>query len=341
MAKILVVDDNPLNRKLLVAQLSADGHLTLEASDGLDGLRTASAERPQLVISDIMMPSMDGYEFVHELRLDPGICDIPVIFHTAQYHEREALKLAETCRVARVLVKPCSPADLLTAVDQALAGVPESRAQGVPRSFDRAHLLLLTNKVSERADALAASSARMAALTELIVEIAVEQNSHALLEKLCAGARNLLGARFAIIAVTEEAAPGGVFFATCGIDFGSVEPPPPSIAAGPFGALIAQKIPWRAFEPRAPHAAAGLPAAYPTARAYLAVPLHTPTEVYGWVCLGDKLGANGFDAEDEELLAVLGSLVGRSYESSRLYLENQRLRAELRGHAERSRRAAD
>jgi CheY-like chemotaxis protein len=337
MAKILVVDDNSLNRKLLVAQLSADGHLTLEASDGLDGLRTAGAERPQLVISDIMMPSMDGYEFVHELRLDPDLCDIPVIFHTAQYHEREALNLAEACRVARVLVKPCASADLLTAVDQALAGVPETRANAVPRSFDREHLLLLTNKVSERADALAASSARMAALTELIVEIAAEQDSHALLEKVCAGARNLLGARFAALAVTEEAAPHGVFFATCGIDFGGAQPPPPSIAAGPLGAVIARRIPWRTFEPQAPRAAAGLPAAYPAARAYLAVPLLTPTEVYGWVCLADKVGADGFDDEDEELLAVLGALAGRSYESRRLYLENQRLRAQL----QHSRRAAE
>jgi CheY-like chemotaxis protein len=64
MAKILVVDDNASNRKLLVALLGHEGHWMIEASDGADGLEAARAQSPDLVISDILMPTMDGFEFV-------------------------------------------------------------------------------------------------------------------------------------------------------------------------------------------------------------------------------------------------------------------------------------
>jgi CheY-like chemotaxis protein len=340
MAKILVVDDDVVNRKLIVAQLSTDGHLTIEAGDGLDGLRVARSERPQLIISDILMPSMDGYGFVRALRLDEDLRAVPVIFYTAQYHEREANNLALACRVARVLVKPCSQAELLRSVDQALAGVAESRDLSVPRNFDREHLLLLTNKVSERADALAASSARLATLTELVVEIAGEPEPHTLLAKICKGARQLLGARYAVLAVSEPAA-GGVYFTTTGIDFLGVKPPTPSLDAGPLADVAAEGRHYRVFDPDGPMRSAGLPEGYPLARAFLAVPVLTPARVYGWVCLADKIGAEGFGDEDEDLLAVIGALVGRSYECCLLQAECQRLRSLVRTQESRAQRPAD
>ena len=70
MAKILVIDDNDTNRKLVVTLLNFQGHRTFEAIDGADGLASARVELPDLVISDILMPTMDGYEFVRQLRGD-------------------------------------------------------------------------------------------------------------------------------------------------------------------------------------------------------------------------------------------------------------------------------
>ena len=195
MAKILVVDDNTINRKLLVALLSHDGHLTTEASDGAEALDVALAERPQLVISDIVMPTTDGFEFVRALRADADLRGTPVIFYTANYHEREALNLAQACQVARVLVKPCPPLEILKAVDQVMAGVSESGRFFIPESFDREHLVLMTNKLAEQSDALAASNARLVALGILNVELAADRDSKALLRRVCGGARNLIGAQ--------------------------------------------------------------------------------------------------------------------------------------------------
>src|SRR5437016_5637075 len=106
MAKILVVDDRPTNREFLTTLLGYGGHQLLEAGDGAEALALAKAQRPDLVIADILMPTMDGYELVHQLRADPDIAQTPVIFYTAHYREQEAQALARTCGVACVLTKP-------------------------------------------------------------------------------------------------------------------------------------------------------------------------------------------------------------------------------------------
>jgi CheY-like chemotaxis protein len=324
MARILVVDDNATSRKLVVALLSHDGHVTFEAGDGEEGLALAHAERPQLVISDILMPSMDGYGFVRRLRADPALRGTPVIFHTAHYHEREAHKLAQSCRVARVLVKPCPAAEMLRAVEQTVAGVAETDANALTGSFDREHLVLVTNKLSEKVDAFAASKARLMALNELSAELAREPDRHAMLRKFCTAARNLVGARYAVLAARDG--PGSEpFFATSGIDFASGEVPPPQLEAGAPGEVLATRLPWRRQAADDGRLDIGLPYEYPAAGAVLIVPLTSTDYACGWLCLADKVGALGFSEEDETLLSVLGAQCGRIFAT-----ENQIASAEER-----------
>ena len=71
MATILVVDDRPANREFLRTLLGYQSHRVLEAIDGAEALALVKSARPDLVISDILMPTMDGYEFVYRLRADP------------------------------------------------------------------------------------------------------------------------------------------------------------------------------------------------------------------------------------------------------------------------------
>ena len=111
MATILVVDDIAANRTVLVALLRHEGHRVLEAADGSAGLAAVRIEHPDLVITDVLMPVMDGYEFVRQLRLDKATSAIPVVFYTAHYGEREARALAVSSGVACVLAKPAESAD--------------------------------------------------------------------------------------------------------------------------------------------------------------------------------------------------------------------------------------
>jgi diguanylate cyclase (GGDEF)-like protein len=329
MANILVVDDNATNRRLLTVILKHEGHVTLEAGDGSDGLAAARATRPQLVISDILMPSMDGYEFVRRLRLDPELGMIPVIFYTAHYHEREARALAESCGVARVLVKPCPVADMLAAVEGSLTGTRAVTVKPVEEGFDHEHLRLVTNKLSEKAQALQIANARLEALAELNVQLASERDPDSLIEKVCRGARNLLGARSAVLAVSEKGTSDTLRFSTCGIEFNGGDAPRPKLDAGLLGRVLAQQRPLRQSADNGELLHTGLPPAYPDAQSFLAAPVMSPTRAHGWICLLDKVGANGFDATDERVLSILGAQVGRIYENSSLYQEVEQHAAQL------------
>src|SRR5689334_7039949 len=97
MATILVIDDQAANRDFLQNLLSRHGHRLLSAEGGVEGLAMARAERPDLIIVDILMPGMDGYEFVRQLRGEPSIATTRTIFYTGTYSDGKARALAEAC----------------------------------------------------------------------------------------------------------------------------------------------------------------------------------------------------------------------------------------------------
>jgi diguanylate cyclase (GGDEF)-like protein/PAS domain S-box-containing protein len=323
MARILIVDDNAISRKLLAAILEQDAHETLQAVDGADGLTIARSDLPELIISDILMPSMDGYEFVRQLRADPLLAAIGVIFHTAHYHEREARHLALSCQVTRVLLKTCSAAEILDTVRETLAGMqPQPRDAGT-ENFDRGHLRLLTTKLSQHTDELSAANARLAALSELNVQLASERDPLVLLEKVCNGARGLLGSRYAVLAVREMSTGKTLMFSTSGLQIAGRHLATPDVMSGALGGVLTERRAWRVSGSEYRTGASGLPDGYPSASAWLAVPLSSLAHTYGWLCLADKVGADGFSAEDEQVLSVLGAQAGRIYENGKLYRDAQ------------------
>ncbi|MGB4360213.1 MAG: response regulator [Rhodoferax sp.] len=82
-ARILVVDDEERNRRLLVAMLEAEGYAASEAADGAQALDTARADPPDLILLDIMMPGLDGYEVARQLKAAKATCSVPVVMVTA------------------------------------------------------------------------------------------------------------------------------------------------------------------------------------------------------------------------------------------------------------------
>jgi diguanylate cyclase (GGDEF)-like protein len=82
-ALILVVDDLPLNVKLLGAMLEHEGYVVCAAVDGFEALEKIEAERPDLVLLDVMMPGLDGFETCRRIKADPAMAQIPVIIVTA------------------------------------------------------------------------------------------------------------------------------------------------------------------------------------------------------------------------------------------------------------------
>lgn len=81
--KILVIDDNEMNRKLVRMSLITKGHEIIEAADGREGIEAASAHKPDLIIMDIQMPVIDGFAAIEIIKKDPATKDIKIIALTA------------------------------------------------------------------------------------------------------------------------------------------------------------------------------------------------------------------------------------------------------------------
>ena len=218
MRKILVVDDNTPNREAVLTLLEDEGYEAIEAADGAEGLRLAEREQPHLVISDILMPSMDGYEFVRQLRGIPKLAQTSVIFYTANYHRREAKSLAEQCGVARVIIKPCGAREFLNAVTEVLSGGSGDAAPQIHAEFDRNHLQLLTDKLSQQADELRRANERLTALVDLGLELGSDRDPAQVLQSFCHAAREIIGAKYAIAGILDADRLRLRYFFTSGMD---------------------------------------------------------------------------------------------------------------------------
>lgn len=123
MKKIMVVDDNPNLSALLEATLQNVYDLAF-ASDGEEALKRAMSEKPDLILLDIMLPKMDGFEVLNHLKKDPKTKSIPVVMLSALSHQEERLK-AQQYGADGYIAKPFSPHFLLDTVSQFLSGEKE------------------------------------------------------------------------------------------------------------------------------------------------------------------------------------------------------------------------
>lgn len=103
--KILIVDDDPTTRKLIGLFLKAKGYAVAYAENGLDGIEKIGMENPNLIITDLNMPYMDGIEFVKSVRADPARAEIPILMVTTEADPEERER-AMSVGVNGYLVKP-------------------------------------------------------------------------------------------------------------------------------------------------------------------------------------------------------------------------------------------
>jgi CheY-like chemotaxis protein/light-regulated signal transduction histidine kinase (bacteriophytochrome) len=119
--KIVIVDDIATNRKLLRVTLQAEGHTTLEAADGVEALQILAREKVDAVLSDILMPRMDGYRLCHEIRTNDRLRNLPIVIYTSTYTALSDEKLALNLGADKYLKKPAPVEIILTALHEAIA----------------------------------------------------------------------------------------------------------------------------------------------------------------------------------------------------------------------------
>jgi signal transduction histidine kinase/DNA-binding response OmpR family regulator len=340
MATILIVDDLSANRRSLVTLLRNQGHRLVEAPDGRQGLAVVRADHPDLIITDVLMPVMDGFDFVRQLRLDPVTTRIPVLFYTAPYSEREAREVARTTGVPYVLTKPARPEEVLKIVDRVLSGAPGPPDEPVtPGTFLREHLRLLLDSASEKAEDLRSANARLRALLNIGLEIASKRDSDQVLQSVCAAACDLFGATYVTLGIVDTNDQTVRRFVTYGTDVEEWIQPGEAVP-GVLGAVVGERRTLRGENPGGDPAGLQLPPHHPGVQAFLAAPITSPAHAFGWICLVGNEGRS-FSDEDEDLVMALAGQVGRIYELEHEVFERRQAEAAFRQEREALRDAEE
>jgi DNA-binding response OmpR family regulator len=114
--KVLVVDDEEYIQHILNFSFGAEGYEVVTAADGEEGIKKAQDEKPDIIVLDIMMPKMDGYEACKRLKSDPKTKAIPVILLTAKGRDVDR-RLGSEAGADDYVVKPFSPGRLIERVE--------------------------------------------------------------------------------------------------------------------------------------------------------------------------------------------------------------------------------
>ena len=117
---LLVVEDVPNVLELLDVTLRFKGYPVITARNGQEALEKIAQERPLLIITDILMPKMDGYALAHRIRTDPKTSDIPIIFLSATYVTPEDKDFAMSLGAARFIEKPIDTEEFLLTIAELL-----------------------------------------------------------------------------------------------------------------------------------------------------------------------------------------------------------------------------
>ncbi|WP_129775069.1 ATP-binding protein [Peristeroidobacter soli] len=311
--KILVAEDDAEARELLMLSLADGDYDLLQAADGIEALHLLRTEHPDLLITDIVMPRMDGYELVRKLRQDESMSGTPVIFCSASYHEREVREMARSLGVRSTLSKPYDLEIVRETVNAALATKPAGGTQQPPA-------LSVNGGAQERLSALVTFSRRVFGQTDPAV----------ILESTCDAARDILLAQVAQLVIVGDSGSRQV-----------------TTSSGLAGEEMERLLGSRMYRDLVQSLESGGSALYPmspdeslpadavTQRgefvSMLGVPIASVTKSYGYLCVLNRIGLPGFTEEDLAVARAIAAQVAVAYENA---LQHQALQDEIDRRAE-------
>jgi CheY-like chemotaxis protein len=166
LGPLLVVEDVPNVLELLEVTLRFKGYPVITAHNGQEALERIKKERPALIITDILMPKMDGYGMVYQMRTDALTRDIPVIFLSATYVTPEDKAFALSLGASRFIEKPIDTEEFLLTIAELLTqGPPEAPEPLKPYEFYFGYRERLENKLRHKNVQIARTERLLAAMS--------------------------------------------------------------------------------------------------------------------------------------------------------------------------------
>jgi len=363
MARVLVVDDNSMNRQFLAQLFAYYGHEIAEAADGIEALEAVASFRPDAIVSDIIMPRLDGLEFAKQLRSRPELPQPPVIFYTATYRLPEARTLAQAAGVTEVMAKPSEPQAIVATLDRVLgaaaAGLTAPREEaahrrprivsslkrqverleevrhGLAQAVDgaeeiqsrSARLEDLLRRTESQLESLQSTHVKLLQVEELGLNLAQERSLASLASMVAASCRAILRAGGAAFGLTSPDGASLRFFASEGLsprDRATLETN--GVRAPALARVLAEGKPVRLSETALVRDGLGLAAGVAWA---LVVPVCFWSEPHGWLLATRSQPQGPFTDEDQEILMSIAFQAGLASQNIDSYDELQKHDAEL------------
>ena len=331
MATILIADDQPMNRQYLVTLLGYFGHRLLEASNGDEAFKLAKSERPSLVISDLMMPIVDGQELAVRMHADPELAQTPILFYSATYSLRQAQAVAREVGAINVLPKPGDPETVLAMIHGAL-GLESTR---LPSSASESSFQPIPPEFAQKLADLEEITHRLATPIEMGLALAAERDPAKLLLGLARMARELIGTRYSSVGLLTE--DGGsvrvVVSSGVGKPVNPSEADNPALSSDPkiypapergsvLGELLSDGRAIRLSNVETAKLYLEIPGCS-RLDSFLAVPLVSGSSPRGWLLLANKLGGEEFTDGDSRVVSTLAAQGASTYQRARELLRGE------------------
>jgi signal transduction histidine kinase/DNA-binding NarL/FixJ family response regulator len=303
---ILVAEDDPEIRELLVMLLRSRDYELIEASDGLEAFELLHRRQPDLLITDVVMPRMDGYELVRRVRQDERLAKLPVIFCSASYHGREIRDMARALDVSATLLKPYDVSTVPDVVDH----------------------VLTAHKIDEPSDAdteLSQAQERLTAIVQFSRGLFAQTSLDSIVNFACHAIRDILLAQCAHLELTDPHRGESPEEFQC-------------VGSGLSDAQLQQLMNSQMHQQLLRSVREGAPAVFPLAEeqgltrlarpgefaSLVGLPISTATRRYGFLAVVNRIGLGAFSEEDLAVAKALAAQVGAAFENACRRIELER-----------------
>jgi len=312
---ILMVDDSPTNLLALESILQGPDRNLIPISSGKDALRYLLNNEAAVVLLDVYMPGIDGFETAQLIRGREKSRETPIIFLTANSTGVRHLSRGYSLGAVDYIVKPVEPEILRSKVNVFVDLFRKNRE--IRR---QAHLLQEQNAEIENTNLH-----RLKLLIELGHELVAEHDPQRVITKFCRSSRRLVQAETAAVGLLDHSRKVFAYFAstaTAETDVCELSP----VLKQALDSVVSERRPVRLSEGELLGAG---DTAVEISESFLGVPILSAAGVSGWFLLLNKTDGEDFTEADERLAATLATQVGVAYENARLYTEAQEHANEL------------